>query len=108
MYQFSYSLNGWTDDRLALEWLRKVFLLETNERCDNLPQLVIFDGHGSHIPFEFVSLGFSNNVLLLCLPTYSTHLLQPLDVGLFGPYQHFYCLAIDNYIRSGQNVVGIK
>ena len=108
MYQFSYSPKGWTDDRLALEWLRKAFLPETKERCGNLPRLLIFDGHGSHITFDFVSLCFSNNVLLLCLPPHSTHLLQPLDVGLFGPYQHIYGLAVDNYIRSGQNVMGIK
>ena len=108
MYQFSYSLKGWTDDRLAIEWLRKVFLPETKQRCGDLPRLLIFDGHGSHITFEFVSLCFSNKVLLLCLPPHSTHLLQPLDVRLFGPYQHFYGLAVDNYIRSGQNVMGIK
>jgi len=47
-------------------------------------------------------------VLLLCLPSHSTHLLQPLDVGLFGSYQYFYGLAVDNYIRSSQNIVRIK
>jgi len=29
-------------------------------------------------------------------------------VGLFGPYQHFYGVAVDNYILSGQNLLGIK
>jgi len=108
MYQFSYSPKGWTDNQLALQWLQKIFLPESQQRCGDLPRLLIFDGHGSHITFEFVSLCFANNVLLLCLPPHSTHLLQPLDVGLFGPYQHFYGVAVDNYIRSGQNVIGIK
>jgi len=107
-YRFSYSPKGWTDDKLALEWLQQVFLPESSERCPDLPRLLIFDGHGSHITFNFVSLCFTNNVLLLCLPSHSTHLLQPLDVGLFGPYQHFYGVTVDDYIRSGQNISGIK
>jgi len=88
-YQFSYWPKGWTDDKLALEWLQQVFLPVSSERCPDLPRLLIFDGHGSHSMFDFVSLCFTNNVLLLCLPSHSTHLLQPLDVGLFGHYQHF-------------------
>jgi len=103
-YRFSYSPKSWTDDKLVLEWLQQVFLPESSKRYPDLPWLLIFDGHGSHITFNFVSLGFSNNVLLLCLPSHSTHLLQPLDVGLFGPYQYFYGVPVDNYICSGQNI----
>jgi len=44
-YQFSYSPKGWTDDQLALEWLQKVFLPETKQRCGDHPGLLIFDGH---------------------------------------------------------------
>ena len=36
---------------------------------------------------------------LFCLPPHSTHLLQPLDVGLFGP-QHFYGIGIDEHFRD--------
>ena len=107
-YRFSYSPKGWTDDQLALEWLQQVFLPETQLKWGDLPHLLIFDGHGSHITFEFVSKCFSHNVLLLCLPAHSTHLLQPLDVGLFSPYQHFYGLAVDNHMHSGQNITRIK
>jgi len=92
----------------ALEWLQEGFLPETQLKCGDLPRLLIFDGHGAHITFEFVSKCFSHNILLLRLPAHSTHLLQPLDVGLFSLYQHFYCLAVDNYMRSGQNIAGIK
>ena len=37
---------------------------------------------------------------LFCLPPHSTHLLQPLDVGLFGPLQHFYGIGIDEHFRD--------
>ena len=47
--------------------------------------LLIFDGHHSHISFELIELAWKNNIHLLCLPPHTTHLLQPLDVGVFGP-----------------------
>ena len=34
---------------------------------------------------RLVELARSNNVHLVCLPPHTTHLLQPLDVGVFGP-----------------------
>jgi len=107
-YQFSYSAKGWTDDKLALEWLEKVFEPESGVICSGQPRLLVFDGHGSHITYQFVSYCLSHNILLLCLPSHSTHLLQPLDVGLFSPYQHYYGIEVDNYVRSGKNIVGIK
>jgi len=75
-YKFSNSPKGWMDDQLALEWLGKVFLPESGKRCgNNLPPLLMFDGNGSHITFEFVSLCFLNKSLLLSLTSHSTHLL---------------------------------
>jgi len=70
---------------------------------------LIIDGHGSHITYAFVKFCVEHSILLLCLPSHSTHLLQPLDVGLFSPYHHFYGLAVDNHMRSGrQTGDGIK
>ena len=103
-YKFSYSARGWTDDELASEWLKRVFEPESSAICGNRPRLLILDGHGSQIMYEFVRYCDTHNIHLLCLPVHSTHLLQPLDVGLFSPYQHFYGLAVDDYMRSGQNI----
>ena len=108
-YQFSYSPKGWTDDILGMEWLEKIFEPESRAICGNgVPRLLVFDGHGSHITYNFIQYCLNHDIILLCLPSHSTHLLQPLDVGLFGPYQHFYGQAVDEYTRSGQNTEGIK
>ncbi|KIJ38018.1 hypothetical protein M422DRAFT_177172 [Sphaerobolus stellatus SS14] len=32
-------------------------------------------------------VAFNNNILLLAIPPKTTHKLQPLDVGVFGPFQ---------------------
>ena len=73
-----------------------------------MPRLLIFDGHWSHITFPFIQFCVDHDIHLLCLPAHSTDLLQPLDVGLFSPYQHFYGLAVDKHLRSGQSLEGIK
>src|SRR5437016_5626641 len=107
-YQFSYSPKGWIDNRLAMLWLEMVFEPETASLTTGLPRLLILDGHGSRITYEFARYCDEHDILLLCLPSHSTHLLQPLDVGLFSPYQHFYDQAVDDYMRSGQNTYGVK
>ena len=107
-YKFSYLPKGWRNDKLVLEGVEKVFLPDVGVKCGAWTVLSIFDGHGSNITYELISRCLQSNVFLLCLPAHSTHLLQPLDVGLFSPYQHFWGRAVDDYVRLGQNIVGIK
>jgi hypothetical protein len=49
-----------------------------------------------------------NNILVLCLPLHSTHLLQPLDIGLFSLSQHFCEWVVDDYMQFDQNEDVIK
>ena len=37
---------------------------------------------------------------MFCLPPHSTHLLQPLDVGLFSPLQTHYHKAVEDYFLT--------
>ena len=32
---------------------------------------------------ETIDLAVENKIYIICLPSYTTHLLQPLDVGIF-------------------------
>jgi len=52
--KFAYSPNGWTDDKLGLEWLRH-FDKHTRDRQggNGRPRLLILDGYRSHINLEF-------------------------------------------------------
>ena len=62
---------------------------------------MIVDGYYSHVTIEFLEYCEAHQILPLCLAPHSTHVLQPLDVGLIGPLQHCYSHAIDNAIRNG-------
>ena len=98
----------WIDSQLALFWLESIFGPLT-ATVVGVTRLLIIDRPGSHITYAFVKFCAEYNILLLCLPSHSTHLLPPLDIGLFSPYQPFYGLAVDNHICSRRKTIdGIK
>jgi DDE superfamily endonuclease len=49
----------------------------------------------------FISLADSLRILILILPPYSTHRLQPLDVGLFSPLAKAYMKRLNAYTYRG-------
>jgi hypothetical protein len=44
-------------------------------------QLLILDGHTSHVSLSFIEYCEQQYIIPLCLPPHSTHILRPLDVG---------------------------
>jgi hypothetical protein len=52
--------------------------------------MLLFDGHASHISIQAIKFALEKKIILLCLPPHTTHLLQPLDVRLFGPLSTYY------------------
>ena len=63
-------------------WFENQFLkFSSKER----PLLLLFDGLKSHVTLELLESTEKNNIILYCLPPHSLHLLQPLDVSVFGP-----------------------
>ena len=60
-------------------------------------------GHSSHVNEQFVDYCEPRNVAFFCLPRHSTHLLLPLQIGHFGPLQH-YEIGLDECFRDhGEN-----
>jgi hypothetical protein len=43
------------------------------------------DGHNSHCTFTFCKYAADKKIIIICLPSHTTHALQPCDVGAFGP-----------------------
>ena len=68
--------------RKYLEWFKSFLKNIPPTR----PVLVIEDGHSSHISLEVIKLAQNNDVHLLCLPSHTTHILQPLDISVFKPF----------------------
>ncbi|SCO92492.1 related to transposase [Fusarium oxysporum] len=92
------SQNGWTNNELGLEWL-KHFNRCTTDRSFGSYRLLILDGHESHHSVAFEKYCKENNIITLCMPPHASHLLQPLDVGCFGPLKKAYGREIEQLIR---------
>ena len=98
---FATSPNGYTDHELGFEWVSKVFHPSTVATCRGHTRLLLMDGHSSHLTSQFLGFCHDNNILPLCLPSHTTHLLQPLDVGCFAPLAHYYRAEVDEATHYG-------
>jgi hypothetical protein len=77
------SPNGWTDNQIAVEWLKTTFEPKTRESKMGRYRLLILDGHVSHCSIEFILYAVMHDVIIICLLPHTTHKLQPCDVGVF-------------------------
>ena len=68
-------------------------------------RLLILDGHSSHINIKFIRTYDRLKICLLILPPYSTHCLQPLDVGCFLLLSRCYSTELDKVIEKSRGLV---
>jgi hypothetical protein len=72
----------------------------TSNAADNHPTLILYDGHKSHLSLTLTEWAKKSNVLLFVLPPHTSHLTQPLDVGVFGPFKKFYYSECQQYLQK--------
>lgn len=84
----------------------KAVLASVSHLTPTGPVILYFDGHHSHISMELIRRARDNNIILLCLPPNTTHLLQPLDVGVFAPVKTCWRKILKQYKleTQGQHV----
>ncbi|EED16242.1 transposon, putative [Talaromyces stipitatus ATCC 10500] len=102
-WRINISDNGWTIDKIELEWLKTHFIPLTNARAMGNYRMLILDGHGSHLTAEFDRTCTENNIIPVCMPPHSSHLLQPLDVGCFAVLKRHYGQLVEQRMRLGFN-----
>jgi hypothetical protein len=90
--------NGWMDNETGLNWL-KHFNRYTADRSVSAYYLLILDSYESHLSIDFQLYCKVNNIITLYMPPHSSHLLQPLNVGCFGPLKKAYGREIERLIR---------
>jgi hypothetical protein len=96
------SENGWTNNRIGLDWI-KHFEKHSRPRTTGVKRLLVLDGHESHHSAEFEEYCKENNIITLCMPPHSSHLLQPLDVGCFSVLKRSYGREIEKLMRNHIN-----
>src|SRR5437763_16284097 len=84
-------------------WLTEVFISKTDF---SYTQFLLLDGHTSHVSPQFIQALIDAKIEALCLPPYTTHLIQPLNIGVFSPYSIAYKQEVDNANRG--DITGIN
>ena len=60
---------------------------------------MLYDEHRSHVSLTLSDWARRNNVILFVLPPHTSHLTQPLDVGIFGPFKSMYYKECQDYMK---------
>jgi DDE superfamily endonuclease/helix-turn-helix, Psq domain len=100
-WRLGVSDNGWTTNDLGLQWIQH-FEKHTHYQKVGAYRLLILDGHDSHHSVEFELFCQEHDIITLCMPAHSSHILQPLDVGCFSPLKKAYGKQIEELMRDGQ------
>ena len=94
---FSFIDNGWTRDYVGLRWLKTHFDIFAPPSKLGNKRLLLCDNHSSHVTYEFLEFCLEKNIILFFFPSNATHILQPLDVGVFGPLARYCAQKVDTW-----------
>lgn len=80
------SKNGWINSTIFIDLLKHI---KKHTGCikDN-PILLILDNHEAHVSLAAINFSRENGIVLLTFPPHCTHRMQPLDLGVFGPFKN--------------------
>lgn len=88
--------SAYVNAEIFKQWLQEHFA----PRKPNGPVLLILDGHTSHTnSVEMLEFCEKNEIVLLCLPSHTTHYLQPLDRSFFKSLKSSYYYECNRYIK---------
>ena len=83
------SESGWSNGVIFRDYLENHFLKYVPGRS-NQKILLIVDGHKSHVTVGLSEWAQQMGIVLFILPAHCSHILQPLDVACYGPFQQIY------------------
>lgn len=90
--------SAWIDTILFVKVLEHI---KNHTRCtveDKI--LLLMDNHESHYSLEAVSYAKENRIVFVTFPPHCTHKLQPLDVGVFGPFKTKLKIAQNDWLTN--------
>lgn len=92
------SKSGYMIGPLFLEVLKHI---KKHTRCsvDN-KILLVMDNHESHCTLDAVLFAKDNGIVLVTFPPHCSHRLQPLDVGVLGPFKSKLRVAQNDWMVS--------
>ena len=90
--------SGWSTGEIFLEFLEHFIKHVKPDKESKV--LLIMDNHESHVTVEAIYKARDNGVVLFTIPPHTSHKLQPMDRGVFGPFKANYNEACKNWLLS--------
>lgn len=77
------SPKGSTTSSLFVDFIHHLGKYKMGGKC-----LLVFDGASCHLDYKIVEAADKENIVLYCLPSNTTHELQPLDKSVNKSFEH--------------------
>ena len=88
---------GWRVPTLLNGTFHGVFIPAVEDIRHTGPVVLFLDGHRSHTTLGLVEEVRVRGIVFYTFPPHTTHLLQPLDVGVFGPLKHVWSKILKEF-----------
>ena len=76
---------------------------ELMEKEVDFPVIVFLDGHSFHMNVALSEFCREKRIILYCLAAHASHLMQPLDISVFGPVKQNWNSAIREFALNHVN-----
>ena len=96
---------GWLQTSF-FTWLSSLFYPAVRDTVQ-FPIVLFIDGHTSHINISVGDFCRKHGIISYCLPAHGSHVLQPLNVSVFGPLKKAWNQSIERY-KSEYNIAVTK
>ena len=93
---YSTTDSGWMDSETFIAFLQSFDLYLSNNGIQR-PALLLVDGHSTHCTQTAATFCHDHSIILYCLIAHSSHITQPLDVGVFGPMKAAYRKVVSTW-----------
>ncbi len=95
---YGVTTSGWMEGTVFEDWFCKHYL-KWAEKFRKLCVLFL-DGHGSNLTYKVVESASANQIIMICLPSHTSHALQPCDVALFRPLKVCWKNVLKSWFRG--------
>ncbi|XP_063234886.1 tigger transposable element-derived protein 6-like [Bacillus rossius redtenbacheri] len=93
--------SGWSNETIFVQFMQH-FVKHVRPSVE-IPVLLLMDNHESHVNIPAIDLAKQSGIVLLTFHPHTSHKMQPLDRGVFGPFKTYYHEAMNNWMISPGN-----
>ena len=98
------TVTGWLNSEVLYSFLDH-FLKYAPQTQPGWYLLILLDGHKSHVSIGLVEWAKERDINLFILPAHTSHILQPLDVAIYGPLQKIYSNLCNKITKSSTGCI---